>query len=206
MVDLGDLLRLCCWSTSMDNSLRYALALRNRNNIAFRSCLCLCLCFCFHWILCPCHGTRLPLEPFLPPFFPPSSLVPLVHSSGPFPRCHVPDPFGPFLSAPLLAWYPFPSDRTHVVVWHVVARVLITLCRLRVVRTNVSQVHWYWSVVGQHFVDDDLQFFHTSIEFPRSRPRRSGETQVCPRRFTTFKAIWSAEMWQFCCNGWSWPI
>ena len=33
--------------------------------------------------------------------------LPLVHSSAPFPRCHIPDPFGPFLSAPLPALYPF---------------------------------------------------------------------------------------------------
>ena len=39
----------CCWSTYMDNSLRCALALRNRSNIGSRSYiylfLCLCLCY-----------------------------------------------------------------------------------------------------------------------------------------------------------------
>ena len=54
-----------------------------------------------------CQSGLLPLEPFLPPFLPPSSLLPLGRSSAPFPRCHVPEPFGPFLPAPLLALYPF---------------------------------------------------------------------------------------------------
>ena len=43
----------------------------------------------------------------MPPFLPPSSLLQLVHSSAPFPRYHVFDPFGPFLPVPLRAWYHF---------------------------------------------------------------------------------------------------
>ena len=54
------------------------------------------------------------LEPFLPPYVPPSSLLPLVHPSAPFLRCHGPDPLGPFLPAPLPDLYPFPGNGAHV--------------------------------------------------------------------------------------------
>ena len=95
---------LCCSSTCMDSSLRHALALRNRGSVGFRSCFAFGFALAFS--LSPWQSGLLPLEPFSPPFFP-SSPLPLVHSSAPSPRCHVPDPFGPFLSAPLPALYPF---------------------------------------------------------------------------------------------------
>ena len=59
-MNLGPLPQLRCLSTCVDNSLRGALALRNRNNIELRSCLHLCLCLCTgsHWILYLCHRTN----------------------------------------------------------------------------------------------------------------------------------------------------
>ena len=56
--------------------------------------------------LSPYQSYLLPMRPFLPPFFPPSSLLPLGLSSAHSPRYHIPPPFGPFLPAPLPALYP----------------------------------------------------------------------------------------------------
>ena len=77
-------------------------------------------------------------------------------------------PIRSLLACSLASLVPFSDDGTHVFVWHVVARVLITLCRLRVARTNVSQVR-YGSIVGHHLIDDDLQLFHDFIKLSWSR-------------------------------------
>ena len=74
-----------------------------------------------------------------------------------------------FLVCSLASFVPLPSDRAHVFVWHVVARVRITLCHLRIVRTDISQALWCGSVVGHHFVDVGLQFLHDFVEPSRSR-------------------------------------
>ena len=60
-------------------------------------------------------------------------------------------PFGPFLPAPFASFASLPRDRTHIVARHVVARVLITLRRSRIVRADNPQIRWYWSVVGNDF-------------------------------------------------------
>ena len=115
----------------------------------------------------PHQSDLLPMRPSLPPFFPPSSLLPLGLSSAHSPRYHIPPPFGPFLPAPLPALYPCHAiAHTHIVVRRVVAWVLVTLCRSRIVRTDMHQIHWYWSVVGHHFIDG-LQLFPTFVEFLR---------------------------------------
>ena len=36
-------------------------------------------------------------------------------------------------------------------------------------RPHIFLIHGYWSVVGHHFVDDDLQFLHDFVELYRSR-------------------------------------
>ena len=41
-----------------------------------------------------------------------------------------------------------------------------TLCRLRVVRTDITEVQWCRSVIGHHFIDD-LQLFHDFVELPQ---------------------------------------
>ena len=105
----------------------------------------------------------------MPPFFPPSSLsLPLAHSSAPRSRYHVPAQFGAFLPAPLPALCPFHAI-AHIVLRRVVTRVLVTLRRSCIVRTDISQVHWCRSVVGHHFVDDDLHILHDFVKSPRSR-------------------------------------
>ena len=121
---------------------------------------------CFHWIF---SSELLPLEPLLPHCSPPSFLLTLVHSSAPFPRCHVPAPCGPFLPATFVSLVSSPRHRTHIVERHVVARVLITLRRSRILGVETHQIRWSWSVVGHRCVDD-LQLFDDFTEFPRSRP------------------------------------
>ena len=91
------------WTIQSDMSLLSA--------VVATSCfaLHLCLCVCFQWPLSLSlyQSSLLPLEPLLPPFFPPSSLLPLAHSSAPFPRYHVTAPYGPFLPATLPVLYRF---------------------------------------------------------------------------------------------------
>ena len=127
--------RLCCWSTCVDKSLRYVPALRSRSNIEFRSSpLPLCLfpmAFVFVTVPIKFAALRASLASLL------SSVVsfatrPFISSFSPIPRyCSV----WSFLACYFAGSVPFPSHRTHVVVCHGVARVLVTLCRLRIVRT-----------------------------------------------------------------------
>ena len=50
------------------------------------------------------------------PFLPPSSLLPLVHSSAPLPRCHTLQSSRPFLACSLAYFVPIPSDCTYIVI------------------------------------------------------------------------------------------
>ena len=151
----------------MDHSLRCVLALRNRSNIGFRSCLCLCLCNCFlaFFVIVTVPIWFAALGAFLA-FFLSSSISfatrPFISSFSSIPRsCSV----WPFLACSFACFVSFPRNRTHIVVRHVVAPVLITLYRSRIVRTDTPQIHRYWSVVDDHFVDDDLQLFQNFVEF-----------------------------------------
>ena len=95
----GPLLRLCCWSTCMGSSLRCDLALRNRSNFVFRSCIYLTFAFAFvptgSFVLVTLPIRFAALGALLSSFH--SSVVssatrPFISSLR---RCHVPDQFGP---------------------------------------------------------------------------------------------------------------
>ena len=127
--------------------------------------------------LSPCQSGLLPLVPFIPPFWPPWSLVPLVNSSAPFPECHVPDPFGPL-----------PASRPFQAIAHVSSRDMSlfaswSLCIIHVLHIpKYTRSHWHWSVVG-HPVVDDLQLLHVKRPIRNSRPISFGITSLTTNVF-----------------------
>ena len=162
------LLHQCCWPTSMDSLLRCAPPLRNHGSIGFHSCLCSCPCL-FPCFLCPCCGTNRVccLGALLASFL--TSVIslatrPFISSFSTMPWSL---PIRSLLACSLARLVPFPGDSTQVFVSHVIARVRVALCRLRIMPTDVSQVHWCRSTVDHHFVDDDLQLFHDFIKLSR---------------------------------------
>ena len=140
-----------------------ALALRNNSNIGFRSCLCFCLSLSLFLLsLSPFQSSLLPLEPsfcllpFLRYLFRHSSIHQLLFHDATSLIRSVP--------APLAALYPF-QEIAHTSSYDMSLLVSESLC---IARTNVSQVHWFRSVVGYHFVDGDL---HDFVELSRSRQK-----------------------------------
>ena len=113
-------------------SLGWILTLRNRRSIGFRSYLYLGLCFFNSIGSFILVVARIGLESFLSPIFPPSSPLSLVHWSAPFPRDHVPTPWGSCLPFPLSALY-LCHAMAHKSSYDMSSRVLITLGRSRVI-------------------------------------------------------------------------
>ena len=167
---LGHPLRLCCWCTCVDNSLRCALALRNRSDIEYRSYITFasaCVSIASVVFVAVPIGVAA-LGAFLASF-PPSSPLPLAHSSAPYPRYHVPAPFGPFLPAPVPVLYPFHTIG-HTSSYDVLLLASGSLC---VVLASFPTSVGAGPSFSHHFVDDDVHLFHNFVELPRSRQELS---------------------------------
>ena len=108
------------------------------------------------------------LGALLASLLPPSSLLPLSHSSAPFPRCHVPDPLGPFLPAPLPALYPFQA-MAHTSSYDMSLLVSEAFCVVFVSCVPTFPVPSARPVVSHYLVHNDLQFLHNFIKRSRSR-------------------------------------